>query len=169
MYTTKRRIYLYFDKTQKSMLCTFLRSFVKKIFELDTNEILDKFLEEEEYYFKINASRFEFIENYLSDEVFLNETLEFIDACKKYYLYKKSQAPLVARQKQYDKEKRKFLRELKMSKELPTKKQLYYYDKLCKRYNIDKMDVDKLSKLDLRNELDRILNEYSRNCFDADK
>ena len=32
------------------------------------------------------------------------------------------------------------LQEVKMSKEEPTKKQLYYYDKLCKRYNIIKKD-----------------------------
>ena len=48
-----------------------------------------------------------------------------------------------------------------MSKEAPTKKQLYYYDKLCKRYSLEKKDVEELSKLDLRNEIDRILNEYS--------
>ena len=48
-----------------------------------------------------------------------------------------------------------------MSKEAPTKKQLYYYDKLCKRYNLEKKETENLSKLDLRNEIDRILNEYS--------
>ena len=33
-----------------------------------------------------------------------------------------------------------------MSKESPTKKQLYYCDKLCKRYSIDKKkDVEELS------------------------
>jgi hypothetical protein len=48
-----------------------------------------------------------------------------------------------------------------MSKEAPTKKQLYYYDKLCKRYSIEKKDVKELSKLDLKNEIERILNEYS--------
>ena len=49
-----------------------------------------------------------------------------------------------------------------MSKDKPTKKQLYYYDKLCKRYNIDKKEIENLSKLDLRNEIERILNEYSK-------
>ena len=48
-----------------------------------------------------------------------------------------------------------------MSKEEPTKKQLYYYDRLCKRYELEKKDVKNLSKLDLRNEIERILNEYS--------
>ena len=49
-----------------------------------------------------------------------------------------------------------------MSKEEPTKKQLYYYDKLCKKYAIEKKDAENLSKLDLRDEIERILNEYSR-------
>ena len=53
------------------------------------------------------------------------------------------------------------LQEVKMSKEEPTKKQIYYYDKLCKRYNIEKKDVENLSKLDIRDEIERILNENS--------
>ena len=55
-----------------------------------------------------------------------------------------------------------------MSKELPTKKQLYYYEKLCKRYNLEIKNVEELSKLDLRNEIDRILNEYSEISKDID-
>ena len=31
-----------------------------------------------------------------------------------------------------------------MSKETPTKKQLYYYDRLCKKYSIEKKNVDEL-------------------------
>ena len=57
--------------------------------------------------------------------------------------------------------KNKFLQEVKMSKEKPTKKQIYYYDKLCKRYSLEKKDVENLSKLDLRDEIERIINEYS--------
>ena len=82
---------------------------------------------------------------------------------KKYYEYKESQRPFIEKQKEFEKKKRKFLQEVKMSKEEPTKKQLYYYDKLCKRYNIEKKDVETLSKLDIRDEIERILNEYSRN------
>lgn len=47
-----------------------------------------------------------------------------------------------------------------MSKEPPTKKQLSYYKSLCKRYNIErKENTEDLSKLDLRNEIERIINE----------
>ena len=48
-----------------------------------------------------------------------------------------------------------------MSKEKPTKKQLYYYDRLCKKYSIEKKNVEGLSKLDIRDEIERILNEHS--------
>ena len=48
-----------------------------------------------------------------------------------------------------------------MSKESPTKKQLYYYDKLCKKYNLEKKELT--SKLEARNEIDKILNEHTFN------
>lgn len=176
MYNTKRRIYGYFDKTQKSMLCTFLRSYVGLGVNVNVNdedkdnitpdELLDKFIDEQEYYLKIGASRYSFIEPYLNDDTFLSETKEYIAAVKKYYDYKKSQAPLIVKQKEYEKKKRKFLQEVKMSKQEPTKKQLYYYERLCKKYNLDKIDVEKASRLDLRNEIDKILNEHSGNCRD---
>lgn len=55
-----------------------------------------------------------------------------------------------------------------MSKEEPTKKQLYYYDRLCKKYSIEKKDVKELSKLDLRNEIERILDEHSDDYKNVD-
>ncbi len=55
-----------------------------------------------------------------------------------------------------------------MSKEAPTKKQLYYYDKLCKKYSIEKKDTEKLSKLDLRDEIERILDEHSNDYKNVD-
>lgn len=172
MYATKQRIYIYFDKTQKSMLCTFLRSFVGVCVKTNDNitveDILYKFLDEQEYYLKINSSRFPFLEEYLSDDKFLSETKEYIKACKKYYDYKRAQAPIIAKQKEFEKKKRKFLQEVKMSKETPTKKQIYYYEKLCKRYNIEKKDVESMSRLDMRDEIDKILNEYSRNSINID-
>ena len=147
------------------MICTFLRSFVKQHLDLTVDEVYDDFSEEQEYYLKVSASRFPFLENYLADDTFIAETKDFISACKKYYDYKKSQAPLIEKQKEYDKKKRKFLQEVKMSKEPPTKKQLYYYERLCKKYNIEKKNVEELSKLDMRNEIERIIDEHSGNSI----
>lgn len=155
MYEIKKQIYLDMTKTQKSALCNFLRALVKKSPELSTEEILQKFLDDERYYLEINNSRFEFLEDFLEEEQFLKDTEKYIKECRKYYDYKKSQEPIIQAQKEFEKKKRAFLREVKMSKETPTKKQLYYYDKLCKRYNIEKKELT--SKLEARDEIDKIL------------
>lgn len=163
MYEVKNRIFLELTKTQKSALCNFLRALVKKMPELLSSEILNKFLEDEKYYIEIDSSRFEFLKEFIDEEKFIKDAETYIKECKKYYEYKKSQEPLIQAQKEFDKKKRKFLQEIKMSKELPTKKQLSYYKSLCKRYNEDKKDTTELSKLDLRNEIDRILDEHKTN------
>lgn len=145
-------------KNQKSALCGFLRALIKKSPELSVQEILDKFLEDERYYLEINASRFEFLVNVIDDDQFLKDTELFLKECRKYYDYKKKQEPIIQAQKEFEKKKRKFLQEVKMSKEQPTKKQLYYYEKLCKRYGIKKKEL--ASKLEARDEIDKILSEH---------
>lgn len=145
-------------KNQKSALCGFLRALVKKSPELSVQDILDKFLEDERYYLEINASRFEFLADVIDDDQFFNDTKLFLKECRKYYDYKKKQEPIIQAQKEFEKKKRKFLQEVKMSKEQPTKKQLYYYEKLCKRYGIEKKEL--VSKLEARDEIDKILSEH---------
>ena len=79
----------------------------------------------------------------------------------------KKQEPIIQAQKEFEKRKRKFLQEVKMSKDAPTKKQLYYYDRLCKKYNIEKKELS--SKLEARDEIDRIINEHDyRNIEDSE-
>lgn len=160
MYQIKNQIYQEMTKTQKSALCNFLRALVKKSPQFSVEDILDKFLEDEKYYLEINNPHFEFLQNYLDDNKFLDETLLYLEECRKYYDYKKKQEPLIQAQKEFEKKKRNFLKEVKMSKETPTKKQLYYYDRLCKKYNIEKQELT--SKLEARDEIDRIINEHSR-------
>ena len=162
MYQIKNKIYLNFDKTQKSGICNYLRALVKQNLSLSAEEILDKFLEDERYYLELNASRFPFLKNCIEEKEFQKDTKDYIKECIKYYEYKEKQRPIIEAQKEFEKKKRKFLQEVKMSKEEPTKKQLYYYDRLCKRYSIEKKNVEELSKLDLRDEIERILNEYSQ-------
>lgn len=162
MYQIKSRIYLEFDKTQKTGICNYIRALVKQNLDLTCLEILDKFIEDEKYYLNLGVSRFSFLEDVIETERFHNDTKDYINECLKYYTYKEMQKPFIEKQKEFEKKKRRFLQELRMSKEEPTKKQLYYYDKLCKRYDIEKKDVETLSKLDLKNEIERIINEYSR-------
>lgn len=159
MYEVKKQIYLDFTKNQKAALCNFLRALVKKSPEQSSDEILEKFLDDERYYLEINASRFEFISEILDDTQFLKDTKLFINECKKYYDYKKKQEPIIQANKEFEKKKRKFLQEVKMGKEPPTKKQLYYYEKLCKKYNTEQKELS--SKLEARDEIDKILTEHS--------
>lgn len=163
MYEIKKQIYLDMTKNQKAALCNFLRALVKKSPELSSEEILDKFIDDERYYLEINASRFEFITDIIDDNQFLKDTELFIKECRKYYDYKKKQEPIIQAQKEFEKKKRKFLQEVKMSKEEPTKKQLYYYEKLCKKYNIN--GVKLTSKLQARDEIDKIITEHSKEKF----
>ncbi len=145
-------------KTQKSALCNFLRALVKKSPQMSVEEIYDKFVEDEKYYLEINNPHFEFLEDYLDSDKFMEESILYLKECRKYYDYKKKQEPIIQAQKEFEKKKREFLKEVKMSKETPTKKQLYYYDRLCKKYNIEKKELT--SKLEARNEIDKILNEH---------
>lgn len=158
MYNIKNKIFLNMSKTQKSALCNFLRAFVKKSQNNSAEQLFDDFIEDEKYYLEINNPHFEFIENYLDDEDFRKEALLYIRECKKYYEYKKSQEPLIKAQKEFEKKKRAFLREVKMSHEEPTKKQFYYYERLCKKYNLEKKELT--SKLEARNEIDKIIKEH---------
>lgn len=145
-------------KTQKSALCNFLRALVKKSPNIDIDKLYDSFEEDERYYFEINNPHFEFLEDYLNDEDFRREALMYLKECRKYYDYRKSQEPIIQAQKEFEKKKRAFLREVKMSHEEPTKKQKYYYERLCKKYRIEQRELN--SKLDARNEIDRILKEH---------
>lgn len=164
MYEIKKQIYLDLTKNQKSALCNNLRALVKKSFDLTANEIWDSFYADEKYYLELNCSRFEFLQEILDDENFKADTLKYIKECKKYYDYKEKQRPILEANKEFEKQKRKFLQEVKMSKEPPTKKQLYYYDRLCKKYNIEKIELT--SKLDARNEIDKIITEHAPKQYD---
>ncbi len=161
MYEIKKQIYLTLSKNQKSALCNYLRATVKKSASLSVDEILNNFLEDEKYYLELNCSRFEFLTDMLEDEQFISDTVKYLHECKKYYEYKEKQRPIIEANKEFERQKRKFLQEIKMSKETPTKKQLYYYDKLCKKYNIEKIDLN--SKLEARNAIDKILQEHTQN------
>ena len=78
MYQIKNRIYLNFDKTQKSGICNYLRALVKQNSGLTCSEIMDKFLDDEKYYLEINASRFPFLADVIDDSVFLKDTEDYI-------------------------------------------------------------------------------------------
>lgn len=164
MYEIKKQIYLNFTKNQKSALLNYLRALVKKSQGLSVDLLWDNFYEDEKYYLELNCSRFEFLENIIDDDTFRKDTLMYLRECKKYYDYKEKQRPIIEAQKEFEKKKRKFLQEVKMSKEPPTKKQLYYYDRLCKKYNLDKIELT--SKLEARDLIEKIISEHSTVSFE---
>lgn len=169
MYEIKKQIFLDLTKNQKSALCNYLRALVKKSQDLSCEEIWQSFEADEKYYLELNCSRFEFLADMIDEDSFRNDAMKYLKECKKYYDYKEKQRPIIEANKAFEKKKRKFLQEVKMSKELPTKKQLYYYDRLCKKYNIEKIELQ--SKLEARDMIDKIITEHapSRNYLEEDE
>lgn len=167
MYEIKKQIYLDFTKNQKSALCNYLRALVKKTPNSDVEQIWENFISDEKYYLELGCSRFEFLTDIIDLDWFEKDTKKYLYECKKYYDYKEKQRPIIEANKEFEKKKRKFLQEVKMSKQPPTKKQLYYYDKLCKKYNLEKAELT--SKLEARDAIDTIINEYSAASYEVEK
>lgn len=160
----KNNLFVNFTKQQKSSLFHSIKSFVKK--NLEHSNILETFLEQENYYLKIGASRLSFIEEYLEDSTFLKELRLYFEECLRYYNYQKEMSPYKEAQKEYLKKQRRIAKDFKMSKEPPTKKQLAYYKSLCKKYNLECNNTESLSKLDLKNmikEIKELKDENKRN------
>lgn len=151
MFNLKNKIFLNFTPRQKAMLLSFLKSFVKKNQSLNTNDIIDKFIEDETYYSEINNPHFEFVIPFLSDDNFIRDLKTFIDAAFYELKQKEAMRPLIEKQKQFQKEQRKRANDFKMSKLKPTKKQLFYYEKITKAHGIKMQDTTNASRLDLRN------------------
>ena len=145
-------------KTQKAALLSHLKRFVKKYPNFDVQKIVEEFIEEENYYLEVGNPHFEWIFEYFERDVFLNEIKTYISHLLFELEQKEKQKPFLEEQKKRAKQIRKQAQEFKMSKESPTKKQLYYYEKLCEKYKIVPKDTTTLSRLDMRNYIDEILN-----------
>ena len=165
MFYIKQNLFLYLTPRQKSQLLSFLKSFVKKYSNLCVEDILDKFIEEENYYFEINNPHFEFIIEYLENEDFIREFKLFAKAVFEEMKYKELQKPIIEAQKAKAKEFRKKAQDFKMSKMKPTKKQLYYYEKIAKAHGITMNDTTNASRLDLRNWIMEIIDPKEEDCF----
>ncbi len=151
MFYIKNTIFLQFTPRQKSALLSFIKSFVKKNKNLTKEDIIDKIIEEENYYFEINNPHFEFIIDYLSDEDFIKDLRTYIDSIFYELEQKEKMQFLIDKEKKYQKEQRKKANDYKMSKLKPTKKQLIYYEKIARAHNIKPKDTKDASRLDLRN------------------
>ena len=157
MFNLKNTIFLDFTPRQKAMLMSFLKSFIKKNQSLSKEDIIDKFIEDETYYNEINNPHFEFVLPFLSDDNFLRDMKTFIDAVFYELKQKEAMKPLIEKQKQFQKEQRKRANDFKMSKLKPTKKQLFYYEKVAHAHGIEMKDTKNATRLDLRNWIMEII------------
>lgn len=157
MFYVKQNVFLYLTPRQKSQLIGFLKSFVKKHSNLSADDIFDKFSEEEIYYRDIDNPHFEFILDYLENEDFYKDFKVFTEAVFRELKYKEDLKPVIERQKAFQKAQRLRAQEFKMSKMKPTKKQLFYYEKVARAHGVEMKDVSGASRLDLRNWIMEII------------
>ncbi len=144
---------------------SYLQAFIKKNQGLNKYEILDKFIEEEKYYFEINQTHFHFVVENFENEAFLKDILKFIEGVFYHLEMLEKQKPYLDKQKEIAREQRKRSQDFKMSKEAPTKKQLKYYEKLTKAHGIAPVNLEGASKLDLRDKIMKILEgDNEKNC-----
>ena len=156
MQNAKNSLFLYLTPRQKSQLLGTLKSYAKK-FDLGSEDLAYKFLEDEKYYLDINNPHFEFVGDYLEDDIFLKDLKRFFDYCQWEKRQKELMEPYLDKQKELAKIARKKAQEFKMSKLKPTKKQLVYYEKITKAHGVEKKDTENASRLDLRNWIMEII------------
>ncbi|HBG49824.1 MAG TPA: hypothetical protein DDW90_10060 [Cyanobacteria bacterium UBA9971] len=158
MQSVKPNIFNYLTKVQKSDLCHFVASYVKKDFDEESKMLAEKFIEDQKHYLEINSTRFPYLAEFIDEQEFSKELELYIKECKQKYKYQEKQKPMYEKQKAYMKEQRKKIQESRMAKEFPTRAQISYYKKLCQKFTIENpLDVNKASKLDLRDAIDKIL------------
>lgn len=146
-------------KIQKSSLVSHVKIFVKKNQNLSAESIYGNLLEEFEYDFAINNPNFPWIEEYLADEKFQKDLKNLIKHTLQQMVYKQAQKPYIEKQKAYAKIARKRATEWRQSHEKPTRKQISYYNALCDKKRIEKVDLTDKSKLDLKNMISEMLEE----------
>ena len=147
MQNAKNSLFLYLTPRQKSQLLGTLKSYSKK-FDLNSEDLAYKFLEDEKYYLDINNPHFEFVKDYLEDDNFFKDLKKFFDYCAWEKRQKELMEPYLDKQKELAKIARKKAQEFKMSKLKPTKKQLMYYEKIAKAHGVEHKDTENASRLD---------------------
>jgi len=157
----KQLIFLYLTSRQKAQLLSYLKSHFKKFSKMTGNELIERFFEDEKYYLDINNPHFEFIKDYFDNDDFRHDLEKFFDFCFWEKEQKEKLKLILDKQKEIQKEIRKKASDFKMSKLKPTKKQLSYYDKICKNHGVEKKDLKEATRLDLRNWIMELINEYN--------
>jgi hypothetical protein len=166
--SVKSQVFNYLSNVQKSDLCHFVVSFVKKDYKKSADELAEKFIEDQRYYIEIDSTRFPYLSEFIDEPEFEKDLKLYIKECQLKCKVKEAQKPLYEKQKAYMKEQRKIIKEKIMAKDPPTKKQVSYYKSLCKKYNLEViLDKDTNSKLDYRNAIDEILQKHAEEKTDV--
>lgn len=165
MFVQKSNLFLDLTKNQKASLVSYLKNFVKKHQDKNESDILDCFLEDEQYYYDVGNPHFEWIIELFEDDGFIKEVIFLIKQYKNQMKVKEQQKPFLEKQKLYMKEQRKKAQEFKLSNEPPTEKQLKYYKSLCSKYKLSQSSFEGLSKLDLKNMIGQIIEEHEKEVF----
>ena len=147
-------------KNQKSSLVSFVKIFVKKhSVSSSVEEIWNDFVEDIEYDFAIDNPKFPWIKDFLYEYDFEKDIKNLIKSTLQQMIYKEKQKPYIEKQKAMAKIARKRATEWRQSHEKPTRKQVSYYNALCEKNKVAKVDLSEKSKLDLKNMIAELLNE----------
>lgn len=148
-----------FTRVQRTSLLSHLKILTKKNPNDTEQEIVVKFLEEQEYLFSINQPMFEWLLPYIEQTEFIRDVRVIIKDNLKYISYYEKQKPYREKQKAFVKMVREKIKEDNMSRMKPTKKQISYYKALCRKHDIEEVDLTGKSRLDLRNLIAEIADE----------
>lgn len=160
----------YLTKVQKSDFCHYVASYVKKHYKKQTSEIVDKFIDDVKHYLTIDSTRFPWLGEYIDEEEFRKDLELFVKENQKKCEYAEKQRPYYEKQKAYAKEQRKKAQEYKMAKLSPTKAQIGFYKRLCKKYGIEhKLNPEEASRFDFKKAIGEILDEHEPKAVSADK
>ena len=159
MYNLKKTLFLYLTPRQRSQLFAHIFSLTKKNMDLEIDEILGKFLDDEIYYNKLGSPHFEFVIENLENDTFIKELKMFIKASKYHFEYLAKQEPYMDKQKEFLKKQKEQARIKKMQKMPPTQKQVKYYKALIRSHKLEEKSLDGLSRWDLRNLIMEIIDK----------
>lgn len=162
----KKSLFVYLTQRQKSQLFGTLSAYVQKFPELCAQDLLYKFLDDEKYYLDMGNPHFEFVGDYFNNDKFLKDIEKYFNHLKKEQAQKEKMRPYIDKQKAYAKQMRQKAKEYRLSKLPPTKKQIKYYLRLVRVYDLELKDVNNASRLDLMNWIDDILSKYENNFND---
>ena len=136
-------------KYKKSVLVSFVKTFVKKQDSDNEGLVFKRFIEELNYQIGIKNSLYLWTEDFLDDKNFCRDIKRLIKTYSIRKKIKEKQKSYLKKQKLYKKENYLKSLSLRQAHEKPTLKQIKYYSFLCKNHNIRQEEIEGKSKLDL--------------------